>query len=108
MSDTRFIQLVTFQLKDGVSETQLLQASDAFQVGFASQQPGIQGRFLLRSRQGGYADLVFFESAEHAGRIASAEATSEPFRALLQLLAPPEPNRPTAGIASFEQLKAYE
>lgn len=108
MADAHFIQLVPFQLKDGVDEATLLEASDAFQADFVSQQPGVQRRLLLRSAGGGYADLVFFESKAHADRIAAAEATSESFRALLQLVAPPAPGVTAPAISSFEQLKAYE
>lgn len=107
MHSTRFIQLVAFELKDGVDEPQLLQASDAFQEGFLSRQPGIQRRLLLRARHGGYADLIFFDSQEHADQIARAESSSEAFRALLQLLRPASAPR-GSGVLSFEQLKAYE
>ncbi len=108
MTKKTYVQLVPTQLKEGVGEPALLQASDAFQAHFVSKQRGVQKRVLLRGKHGGYADLVFFDSQEDAERIAAAEATSEHCLALFDLLKPPDPSLPDMGILSFEHLKTYE
>lgn len=108
MEKAMYIQLASAQLKEGVSEAQLLEASAAFQKNFVSQQKGIVRRILVKAAHGGYADLVFFESKEDAERVAAAEATSEHCRALFQLLQPPEPGLPSSSVLSFEHLRTYE
>ena len=91
-----------------VDEGKLLDASELFQRNFVDKQPGILRRILLRAKNGGYADLVFFESKEHADRVAEAEATSEHCQALFELFQPPDPNLPDMGVLSFEHVKTYE
>lgn len=108
MQKPLYIQLASAQLKEGVDEAQLLEASEAFQENFVSKQKGIVRRILVRAKHGGYADLVFFESKEDADRVAQAEATSEHCLALFQLLQPPAPGLPDMGVLSFEQLRSYE
>jgi hypothetical protein len=108
MSQRPYIQLVPVRLKDGVDEKTLLETSDAFQRVFVSRQPGVLKRILARSEQGGYADLVFFESKEAAERVAAAERTSEECRKFFEILQPPDAGSPDMGILSFEPLKTYE
>jgi hypothetical protein len=108
MKNAMYIQLASVRLEEGVDEAQLLQASEAFQRDFVSKQNGIVRRILVKAKHGGYADLVFFESKQDAERVAEAEATSEPFRALLQLFQAPDPNAPDMGVLSFEHLRTYE
>lgn len=108
MKKAMYIQLASAQLKQGVDEAQLLEASEAFQKNFVSKQPGIVRRILVKAQHGGYADLVFFESKEDADRVAQAEATSEHCLALFQLFDPPDPSLPNMGVLSFEHLRTYE
>jgi hypothetical protein len=108
MHKMMYIQLVPAQLKEGVDEAQLLDASDAFQRNFVSNQKGIIRRILVRAKHGGYADIVFFESKEDADRVADAEASSEHCAALFQLMQPPDPSLPDMGVLSFEHLRTYE
>jgi hypothetical protein len=74
---------------------------------FVALQPGVQRRLLLRGKLGGYADLVF-ENQAHAQQLAAAEASSEPFRALVQLLLPLDPGCQQPGVQSYEQVRAYD
>jgi hypothetical protein len=108
MHKAMYIQLAPAQLKEGVDEAQLLEASEAFQRDFVSNQKGIIRRILVKAKHGGYADIVFFESKEDADRVAEAEATSAHCAALFQLLQPPDPSLPDMGVLSFEHLRTYE
>ncbi len=108
MNNATYIQLAPVQLKEGISEAKLLEVSEAFQKNFVSKQQGILRRILLRAKNGGYADLVFFESKEHADRVAEAEATSEHCQAFFQIFQPPDPSLPDMGVQSFEHVKTYE
>jgi hypothetical protein len=106
MKQAHHVLLAPFRLAEGVTEAQLLARSAAFQEHFVRAHPGILRRVLVRAEHGGYADLVFFESKEVASRVMEAEATSEHFRALLALAAPPSPT--DIGLLAFEAMATYE
>jgi hypothetical protein len=108
MKQTMHVVLAPMQLKPGVDEAKLLEASEAFQENFVTKQQGILRRILLKDGRGGYADLVFFESEEAFRRVAEAEATSEHCQALFQLMLPPDPSLPDMGVLSFHHVKTYE
>jgi hypothetical protein len=108
MHTAMYVQLAPAHLKEGVTEAQLLEASEAFQRNFVSKQKGIVRRILVKAKHGGYADIVFFESKEDAERVAEAEATNEHCATLFQLLQPPDPSLPDMGVLSFEHLRTYE
>lgn len=68
------------------------------------KQPGILRRILVRSKHGGYADLVFFESKEAAERVVEADSTSRDCLALFQIMQPPDPAQPDQGVLSLEPI----
>lgn len=103
-----YVQLVPIQLKPGVDEQALVDASDQFQQTFVTKQKGILRRLLVRAKGGGYADLVFFEAKEDADRVAQAEADCDAFAAFVPIIAPPDPALPDMGVSSFELVRAYE
>lgn len=108
MNGNMYIQIAPFHLKDGVDEKALLDGSDNFQSGFVARQKGVLKRILVKSRHGGYADLVFFENKEAADRIAAAEESSREFGDFLGIMKAPDGNPPDMGVLSFEHLKTYE
>lgn len=108
MKSASYVMLAPVRLKEGIDETELLKASDVFQENFVKEQKGIVRRILLRDPKGGYADLVFFESKEHADRVVEAEATSEHCHRFFELFQPPNPNLPDHGVLAFEHVKTYE
>lgn len=107
MSKTTFIQLAPITLGPGVSEADLLRASDAFEADFVRKQKGIVRRHLLRRKEGGYADLVFFESREAADKVLEAEMSSPECAAFFSIMAPPDQALPDMGVESFEVVKIY-
>ncbi|WP_210481551.1 hypothetical protein [Naasia sp. SYSU D00948] len=60
-----------------MTEAALLDASAEFETGFVQKQDGIVRRVLVRDGAGGYADLVFFESAEAMEKVIEAEQDDE-------------------------------
>lgn len=103
MDKKMYVQLAPFELKEGIDENTLLEASDAFQACFVNKQKGIIKRELLRGKDGTYADLVFFESKEDADRVAKTEETSEECLEFFRIMKVPD-----MGVLSFEQIKTYE
>lgn len=63
-------------LKDGVTETAMLAASDRFQREFVAHQPGVVRRTLVRGTDGSYADIVFFTDEAAIAEVLAAEQTS--------------------------------
>jgi len=102
-----YVQLAPIRLKAGVDEAALLKASDAFQS-FVDRQKGIIKRLLLRNKDGGYADLVFFETKEDADRVAEIEQTSQECLDFFTIMEAPDPSLPDMGVLSFQHLKTYE
>ena len=100
--------LAPIQLKDGVSEKTLIEASDAFQASFANGQQGILKRLLLRASDGSYADLVFFASKEAADGVIEAELASEACADYFKIMQIPEDMPPDMGVLRFEHMKTYE
>lgn len=107
MTKRMYVQLAQIRLKDGFDEKTLLEASDAFQVSFVSQQEGIMKRVLLKGQDGGYADLVFFESKDDAERVARIEETSQECLEFFKIMKAPDENLPNMGVLSFEHIKTY-
>lgn len=103
-----YVQLAPIRLKDGVDEKTLQQASRAFQLDFVSKQKGISRRMLLKSKDGSYADLVFFETREDAERVARIEQTSQECQEFFKIMQAPDESLPDMGVLSFEHVETYE
>ncbi len=103
-----YVMLAPIQLKDGLGEKALIEASDAFQTHFVSRQQGILKRLLLRAKDGSYADLVFFASKGAADRVVEAEKSSEACLDYFKVMDIPEDMSPEMGVMGFEQVKTYE
>lgn len=103
-----YIVLAPIELKDGINELALIEASDAFQSAFVSRQQGIEKRLLLRAKDGTYADLVFFASKEAADRVIEAELKSEACLDYFKIMNIPEDASPEEGVLGFEHVKTYE
>jgi hypothetical protein len=103
-----YVQLAPIRLRNGFDEKALLEASDVFEVSFVSKQKGIMKRLLLKSKDGSYADLVFFESEADADRVAEVEATSEACHEFGKIMEAPDLSLPDMGVLSFEHIKTYE
>jgi hypothetical protein len=108
MSDGTYVMLAPIRLKEGVDETRLVEASDVFESKFVKGQKGIVKRMLLKAKDGGYADLVFFENKAAADRVVEAESGSEDCHAFFSIMQPPDESLPDMGVLSFDHVKTYE
>jgi len=75
MGDTITI-LAKIKLAKGKTEADLLAGSEKFQNEFASKQPGLIRRELVRKGNGQYLDIVQFASMAHAEMTIEKEKTS--------------------------------
>ena len=96
------IALAPFELKAGVSEDDLIGASDRFEAEFAGKQDGIIRRVLVKDAEGGYADLVFFRDLDSIDRVIEAEQNSDVCAAFFSIMDGDGSHR------VYEVLKSYE
>ena len=68
------------------TEADLVAASEQFQKEFASRQPGILRRELVRKEAGQYLDIVQFRSAEDVEDILEKEKSSAACHAYLAVM----------------------
>jgi hypothetical protein len=95
------IALAPFKLKPGITEDALLAASDEFETGFVQKQDGIVRRVLVRDLNGGYADIVFFESKEAMEKVIEAEQDDPVCATFMSITDDGE-------YAEFQVVKTYE
>lgn len=60
------IEMAQFKMKVGVSEDEVLAASQEAQDGFLAKQKGYVSRELLKSSEGEWVDIVHWETMEDA------------------------------------------
>lgn len=60
------MEFATFKLKDGVTEATLVELSNQVEVEFLSQQEELVLHFLVRGKDGIYADVAMASSQEKA------------------------------------------
>lgn len=74
----RVMEFAPFRLKPDVSETTLLDAAAKMQECFLERQPGYLSRELMRGRDGGYVDVIWWRShADAAAAIPKVHASKD-------------------------------
>lgn len=63
-------------LEAGVTEAELVAASDRFQSEFVVEHPGVLRRLLVAELDGGYADIVLFADEQAIDEVMEAEQDS--------------------------------
>lgn len=101
------IEVAPFALARGVTEETVLEASERLEHEFLSRADGYLGRLLVREDAKGWADIVFWKSAEHAARAMAAAAASPACSAYFQCMAGSDHDEPSSGVTLFRSMKAY-
>ena len=96
------IALAPFRLAAGVTEHDLVEASDDFQEEFVRHQDGIVRRVLVRDGETGFADVVFFEDEAAIERVVQAEQSSEACARFFSLMDVEDQHR------VYEVIKTYD
>lgn len=107
MRTRHVVEWAPFQLASGVSEEQLLQASRELQEGFLAKQPGFVRRDLLRARDGGWIDVVYWADREAAEAAMKAAMESTTCHAYFKVMAGVDHAAPDAGVLLFERVATY-
>lgn len=103
----QMIEWAPFQVREGVTEEELLAASHELQSGFLERQAGFVRRELLRGPDGSWCDLVYWKDAT-AAKSAIAHAMESPACArYFGLMRGVEQEDPGAGLLHFEVRRTY-
>jgi len=71
------IELASIKLAKGHTETQLIEASNAFQDTFLNAQDGFIRRDFVRKGDGTYMDIIHWKSRAHADAVFEKAKASE-------------------------------
>ncbi len=98
--------IATCKLAKGVTEQQMLAASQRFEEEFVRYQPGVLRRELIKKAEGLYADIVLFRSQKDLAEVLAAEKESEVCAAFFSLMDMSDMNE--AEMGPFASLAVYE
>jgi len=101
------IEWAPFRLAEGVTEGELLAASETLQREFVARQPGFVRRELLRGADGHWADLVHWESERAAHDVFAAAMESPVCAEYFKLMVMPEGGDPAAGVLHLQRVREY-
>jgi hypothetical protein len=102
------VEFAPFSLAEGVSEEELIAASDAFQRDFLEHQPGFVRRETLKGANGRWTDLVYWRSKTDVERAVAAVEGNPACRAFFRLLDFNPQQDPGADVLYFECVKEYK
>ena len=102
----RIMEWAPFKLLPGVTEADLLAASEKLQRDFIAKQPGFISRTLVRAADGSYADVVWWQTAEAASEVVHRAAQSQTCAAYFALMGA-DHSDPGAGVAHFDAIAEY-
>jgi hypothetical protein len=101
------LEFAPFNLKPGVTEQQVVEASDRIQAGFVAKQPGCLDRWLVREADGRYADIIWWASHEDAERAMAKVEQSETCAAYFALMQM-ETSEAHEGVRHFTAVRTYK
>jgi len=101
------VETAVITLREGVSEAELVAASNAFQTDFLNGRKGFLRRELLKQYGGGFLDLVHWESRAAADSVMEAAGDSEVCGSFFSLMETDRAN-PGEGVTHYRSLSVYE
>lgn len=102
------VETAVIILRSGVSEADLVAASDRFQREFLNDRKGFLRRELLKLAEGGgHMDLIHWADEEAAEAVMAEAATSPACQAYFSIMEM-DPANPNEGVRHYRSLAAYE
>jgi hypothetical protein len=102
------IEWAPFRLREGVTESELLEASNAIQRNFLDGRPGFLRRELARSDDGLWSDVVQWSDAAAAAAAMEAAGSSETCHRYFHLMTGSNGNAdPGEGVILMRLVRAY-
>ncbi|MFO0360674.1 MAG: hypothetical protein ACK500_02530 [Flavobacteriales bacterium] len=101
------VEYAKFTLKEGVTDTQMIAASQKFEEGFLVKQSGYIKRDLLHIKGREWADIVYWASREEAEKVLKACEKSPVCGEYFSIMEPFDPKIPNGGVIHLEVVKSY-
>jgi len=101
------IEFAPFTLADGVDNASLWAASDTLQAEFLSQQPGFVKRDLLKSADGKWVDVIYWESMESVEQAMQNAPGNPAALKYFQLMSSSEQDDPSANMLLLSVARTY-
>jgi hypothetical protein len=105
--NNRVIEFALFTLAEGVDELTFVAASDALQAEFLSQQRGFIKRDLVKTTDGKWADIAYWESKESVEQAMQKGMDNPAALQYFQLMASTEHADPSTGVMLLSIAKSY-
>lgn len=107
MSPSLAIEIAPFTLNPGVTEAQLLAASDRLETDFLQHREGYLGRATSRLPDGRWADIVMWRSADHAAAVLPLIPQSDACAMYFACMQGADTSDPAHGVQVFRAIRAY-
>lgn len=104
---TVIVELATINLADGKTEADLIEASNIFQKEFLDHQSGFIRRELVRNSNGGYVDIVHWESQEDVDAVMKIIESSPAVHQYFSVMKF-DPENPNEGVEHNSSMVVYE
>lgn len=99
------VERASFRVAPGVTETDVLNASDVIQQEFLRHQPGFMRRELLRAGDGHWVDLVEWKDHDSVAAAMAVVSTSAACQAYFGLMA--NGGDPGTGMLHLRRMRRY-
>ncbi|PWL38548.1 hypothetical protein DKG77_09810 [Flagellimonas aquimarina] len=101
------LEWAPFTIKKGITEDDLMKASEALQKDFLQNQKGFVKRDLLEKFDRNYIDLVYWETIEDAKNALENAEKNPACLAYFKLMEEVDQSQPEQGVSHFEILRSY-
>jgi hypothetical protein len=101
------VEYAKFTLKEGVTETQVIAASNKFQEDFLIEQSGYIKRDLLHLEGRDWVDIVYWASKEDAHKVLKVCEKNPICGEYFSIMEPFDPKIPNGGVIHLELVKSY-
>src|SRR5215470_14261691 len=107
MPQSNTLEFAAFTKASGLTDAELLSASEAFEREFVTRQPGYLGRILVKKNDTEWADIILWQSRAHADAVIQAALASESCAKWFQCMVNASTDDPGAGCQHFDVAGSY-
>jgi hypothetical protein len=101
------VEFAKFIIKEGVTDTHVIAASQNFEDNFLVQQSGYLKRDLLHIKGREWADIVYWANSEEAEKALLASQKNPACGEYFSIMEQVDPLNPNCGITHLEVVKSY-
>ncbi|MFN9110085.1 MAG: antibiotic biosynthesis monooxygenase family protein [Bacteroidota bacterium] len=102
------VEVAPFTIKQGVTETQLMKASDSLNIQFLEKQRGYIKRELLDEGDRRYLDIIHWATKEDAQAALRASETCQPCSQFFELMEMANTANPSDGVKHMRSVASWK